>query len=102
MDRRNKLLERGFDQPKKNTITSKAVQNSLLTAEAVATASTLESLNNIANFSSYYKAIPGGTYQETLKYVDKPMPDNRNGIRLNLSQQRLHTEMINMQYVNKN
>lgn len=95
-ERRNRLMEKGTETQKRSSAAIKAVQNSLLTAEAQSLASALESLNNIP--SLYYKAIPGGTYQEPVKYVDKPLPDNRAGRRLNFSQQQLHNKMTDMQY----
>lgn len=98
IERRNKLLERGNDLQKKNSLVAKTVQNSLLTAEAISLANALEALNRIPNINGYYKAIPGGTYQEPIRYVDKSLPDNRAGRRLNFSQEQLHNQMKDMQY----
>lgn len=98
IERRNKLLERGNDLQKKNNLVAKTIQNSLLTAEAISLANALEALNNIPNINSYYKAIPGGTYQDVIRYVDKSLPDNRAGRRLNFSQEQLHNQMKDMQY----
>lgn len=95
-ERRSRLLEKGSEAQKRSAAITKTIQNSLLTAEAQSLASALESLNNIP--SLYYKALPGGTYQEPVKYVDKPLPDNRAGRRLNYSQQQLHNQMTDMQY----
>lgn len=44
--------------------------------------------------------IPGGTYKEEVKLVDKQINDNKNGLRNGLAQQILHEEMVNMQYQN--
>ena len=85
----------------KSSIIDKTIKNSLLTAEAAAQLVAFESLNNIPGLVLYSKAIPGGVYQETLKYVDKVLPDSRNGLRLNLSQERLHNKLIDLQYRTK-
>ena len=89
------------EEKKKSNIVAKTIQNSLITAEAAAQAAAFESLNNIPSFALYSKTIPGGVYQETIKYVDKILPDSRNGLRLNLSQERLHTRLIDLQYDTK-
>lgn len=86
------------DEKKKSALVTKTIQNSLVTAEAAAQAAAFESLNNIPSFALYSRALPGGVYQETIKYVDKVLPDSRNSIRLNLSQELLHTRMIDLQY----
>ena len=83
---------------KKSPALSKTVQNGLVTAEAISLASALESLNNLAAFMPYYAALPGGVYQDVLKYADKKLPDARNSVRLNLAQQQLHTQLVNLQY----
>lgn len=85
----------------KSSIIDKTIKNSLLTAEAAAQLAAFESLNNIPGITLYSKAIPGGVYQETLKYVDKVLPDSRNGLRLNLSQERLHNKLVDLQYRTK-
>lgn len=98
-ERNSKLLKKEQqDEKKKSALVAKTVQSSLVTAEAAAQAAALEALNNIPSFALYSRALPGGVYQETLKYVDKGMPDNRNGLRLNLSQDRLHKQLIDLQY----
>lgn len=85
----------------KSSMVDKTIKNALLTAEAATQLAAFESLNNIPNFALYSKAIPGGVYQETLKYVDKVLPDSRNGLRLNFSQERLHNKLIDLQYGTK-
>lgn len=72
--------------------------NGLLDPKAEATAKALEALNNIPNFAQYSVAIPGGVYQDVLKYVDKSMPDSRSGLRMNYAQDRLHTKLTDLQY----
>jgi hypothetical protein len=75
-----------------------AINSALMTAEAEAKAAELFSMNIIPN--TYYVAIPGGTYEETVTLVDKKLPDNRQGLRMGLSQQLLHEKMMNAQYEN--
>ena len=50
--------------------------------------------------SSYYTAIPGGTYQETIKLIDGKLPDAKKGLRVNLATQILHQKMMDLQYAN--
>lgn len=99
LERNNRFFKK--DQPadkKKAELVNKTVQNSLITAEAASKAAAFESLNNIPNFAVYSKALPGGVYQETIKYVDKVLPDSRNRLRLNYSQESLHNKMVDLQY----
>lgn len=98
-ERNSRLLKKEQqEEKKKSMIVAKTIQNSLITAEAAAQSAAFESLNNIPSFALYSRAIPGGVYQETIKYVDKVLPDSRNGLRLNLSQERLHNRLIDLQY----
>lgn len=85
-------------EPKEKKLKDSKSSNSLLTAQAVAQAAALEALNNIPEFKLYNVSLPGGVYQETIKYKDKILPDSRNSQRLNLSQQRLHNTMVESQY----
>lgn len=75
-----------------------AVNSSLLTAEAEAQAAELIAMNVIP--SSYYLTIPGGSYEESVKLVDKKLPDSRKGLRMGLAQQLLHEKMVESQYKN--
>lgn len=98
-ERNNRLLKKDQqDDKKRSTLVAKTIQNSLITAEAAAKAASFESLNNIPNFTAYSKALPGGVYVETLKYVDKVLPDSRNRLKLNFSQESLHNKMVDSQY----
>lgn len=100
--RNSRLLKKEQqEEKKKSTIVAKTIQNSLITAEAAAQSAAFESLNNIPSFALYSKALPGGVYQETIKYVDKGLPDSKNRLRLNLSQERLHNSLTGLQYGNK-
>lgn len=62
----------------------------------------IRQMNEIANLAviaqGYNKTISGGTYEETIQLVDSKLPDNGTGLRNNLAQQRLHNELVDMQY----
>lgn len=72
--------------------------NVLITDETIEHLKELEAVNNAAAFKLYSMAMPGGTYPETIKYVDKVLPDSRSSRRLNLSQQQLHNSLVDLQY----
>ena len=77
-----------------------AVDSSALFAESFAQGLMLQQMNNAVNVNTYLnKTIPGGVYQETVQLDGGKLPDNRNGQRMNWSTQRLHEEMINLQYM---
>jgi hypothetical protein len=61
-------------------------------------ASQLEMLNNIPGFDLYKVSIPGGVYNEVLRYPDKKLPDSRNARRFGLAQDSLHKAMVDLQY----
>ena len=58
----------------------------------------LTAMNGLS--SSYYTAIPGGTYQETIALIDSKLPDAKKGLRVNLATQILHQKMVDLQYAN--
>ena len=60
--------------------------------------SQLEMLNNIPGFDVYKISIPGGVYNDVLRYPDKKLPDSRNARRLGMSQEALHKTMVDLQY----
>ncbi len=52
-----------------------------------------------ANVTTYLnKTIQGGTYTETTELNGGTMPDNKKGRRMNWSTQKLHDELVNLQY----
>ena len=52
-----------------------------------------------ANVTTYLnKVIQGGTYTETTELNGGTMPDNKKGRRMNWSTQKLHDELVRMQY----
>lgn len=91
----------GLTEPAEKKLNGDKRGHALITAQTTAQAAALLALNNIPNFRSYTVALPGGIYQETIKYKDKILPDSRNSQRLNLSQQRLHNTMVESQYQRK-
>lgn len=77
-----------------------AIDSSALFAESFAQGLMLQQINNAVNVNSYLvKTVPGGVYVETVKLDGGKIPDNRNGQRMNWSTQRLHEEMIRLQYI---
>lgn len=100
LQKSGKLMKKEQQDTAKKSI-SKIGQNALITAEAAAQAAKFEALNNPQGFNLYNKSLPGGVYQDTLKYANKSIPDSRIGLRLNLSQERLHNMMIDLQYSSK-
>ena len=73
------------------------VSVALMTAEAVAQAEALLSMNaQIVNYE--LNNIPGGTYLEDASYLSAQLPDNNSGARNGLAQQILHNEMVESQY----
>lgn len=93
-------LTKGSTEARKRSVAQHVtVQNALLTAEALAQAAAFTALNNIPNFSSYSKQIPGGVYQDSLKYTDKVLPDNRSARRLSGAQESLHNAILESQYI---
>lgn len=72
--------------------------NSLITTRTIEQLKELEAANNAMAFKLYSIAMPGGTYPETVKYVDKILPDSRNSRRLSLGQQQLHNSLVDLQY----
>jgi len=76
-------------------------RNLLLTAQALKLAQSLEALNNLPGLAAYSQQVPGGVYKDVLQYADKKLPDSSNSRRLNLSQQRLHNQLVDLQYMTK-
>jgi hypothetical protein len=60
--------------------------------------SQLEMLNNIPGFELYKLSIPGGVYNDVLRYPDKKLPDSKDARRLGLAQEKLHKAMVDLQY----
>jgi len=72
---------------------------SALFADSFAQGLALQQMNNSVNVNSYIAAtIPGGAYKDTKQLDGGKLPDNSSGKRMNWATQKLHEEMINMQY----
>jgi len=68
-------------------------------AEGLAQTLMLQQMNAAINVTVYLKKeLPGGTYKETIILEGGNLPDNKNGRRMNWSTQKLHEELVNMQY----
>lgn len=81
------------EQTKKAQALKKSSTNVLAntaTAQALEAASVLPKVYNISLF--------GGTYSDSIKLLDKRLPDSRNSQRLSSSQELLHTRMVDQQY----
>ena len=78
-------------------IDRKSVASPLSPADADK-ASQLEMLNDIPGFELYRVSIPGGVYNDVLRYPDKKLPDSRNARRLGLAQENLHNALVDLQY----
>ena len=75
-----------------------AANTSSMFAQALSQSLALQSMNAAINMNSYYAAtINGGEYRESVTLSDSNIPDNSRALN-NMSQQKLHKEMIDMQY----
>ena len=97
-ERNSRWVKKEPESKKKSDVVSSTIKNALLTAEAAEQAATFQAMNTTPNFALYFKALPGGVYQETIKYVDKGMPDSKNRLKLNFSQEQLHNRLTGLQY----
>lgn len=76
-----------------------AVDNNQMMADAFAQAQMLQAMNNAIPMNSYYVGtIDGGTYNETVTLDGGQIRDNPAGRRNNMAQQKLHKDMVDMQY----
>jgi len=99
-EKKQKELKKAAEEKKKKIeqIANKAIQNTLLTANAVAQADAFFAMNNIKGFESYSVSMPGGTYKDAVRLQDAKLPDNVKALRGNLTQQNLHKKMVEEQY----
>lgn len=81
------------EQLKKPQVLKKSATNSLAD---LTVSRALESANTLP--VSYNRTLFGGVYSDSVKLVDKRLPDSKNSLRLNYIQELLHTRMINQQY----
>jgi hypothetical protein len=76
-----------------------AVDNSAMFAESFAQGLMLQQMNNAVNVSTYTnKEMEGGSYKETVSLDGGNIPDNRSGRILNRASDKLHKDMVDMQY----
>ena len=76
----------------------KVLTTPLVSPEDSQRASQFEMLNNIPGFNLYSMSMPGGVYNDVLRYPDKNLPDNRRARGLGIAQDRLHKAMVDSQY----
>ena len=74
-------------------------KNTIVTAENESLAKQLELMNVLP--SNYSLGLPGGVYNDVLRYPDKKMLDSKFAKRLSLSQEQLHDRLIELQYNKK-
>ena len=78
------------------------VDTSILSSNIIAQDLLMFAMTRSVAIESYYdKKLVGGTYKETVVLSDGDLPDNKRGARVGLAQQLLHTEMVSMQYNQK-
>lgn len=94
----NKRQEEERSRKGKEDDRKKSVTNSLLSLKDTEIAIQFEKMNDIPGFNLYSVSLNGGVYNETLRYPDKILPDNRRGRSIGLAQERLHEIMVNSQY----
>jgi len=92
-DRRRMAAEKKQDRLEKAL---GAVNSALMTASAEAKAAELFALSMIP--TTYVTSLPSGTYEDTLDFSSKKLPDNNKGRRVGLAQQVLHEKMVDSQY----
>ena len=91
------------DKEKKNKkrkeIGLAAARDTVMSSEAIAQEAMLQAMNSVPNFESYVSmTMSGGTYADTLQYVQTQVPENKKALRVGLAQQILHDQMVNNQY----
>ena len=74
------------------------VDNSALFSQAFDQAAVLQQMNSAVNMAPYYSAyIAGGTYNDVLNLDGGNIKDNKRAFR-NMANDKLHNEMVDMQY----
>ena len=106
LERQAQLDEEDEAQRKERLEKTKSDMEKLLGGINTKLMSDLAQLQESAYFSvnlfptSYYNPLQGGTYEDALQLIDAELPDNKEGRRVNYTQQKLHEEMIQSQYDN--
>lgn len=99
-ERKANILRKKREDDERLEVMLGFVNTSLLSDGQIIRHEMLKATNNLSNV--YYATISGGTYPETMKLIDKKMPDSKSGARTNLAQQVLHQKMVESQYNNNN
>lgn len=94
-EKRNQLTN---TERKNDKLKEKSPSYSPLSAADNLSATQFELLNNIPGFELYKIAMPGGVYNDILKYSDKKLPDSKDARRLGLAQENLHRMLVDLQY----
>jgi hypothetical protein len=91
--------DKGEDEDKERLETALAAsENALTIGVGMSQNALLQAMNTATNLNGYYAAsLQGGNYRETTVLIDKNIPDNKRAFR-SMSQQKLHTDMVNQQY----
>ena len=97
-DRKTMLAKKRGEDDERLGVLLGIVNTDALSQEQLVLHGQLTSTNSLT--SSYYAAIPGGTYQETIALIDSKLPDAKKGLRVNLATQILHQKMVDLQYAN--
>jgi len=97
-DRKTMLAKKRGEDDERLGVLLGIVNTDALSQEQLVLHGLLTSTNSLT--SSYYAAIPGGTYQETIALIDSKLPDAKKGLRVNLATQILHQKMVDLQYAN--
>ena len=78
------------------------VDDSILASNIIAQDLLMFAMTRSIAIDSYYtKKLAGGEYKEKVVLIGGELPDNKRGARVNLAQQLLHTEMVSLQYNQK-
>tara|TARA_R110000782_G_scaffold204899_1_gene293303 strand:- start:2219 stop:3088 length:870 start_codon:yes stop_codon:yes gene_type:complete len=78
------------------------VDTSILASNIIAQDLLMSAMTRSIAIDSYYdKKLAGGVYKEKIVMAGGELPDNKRGARVGLAQQLLHTEMVSMQYNEK-
>ena len=99
-ERKATLLRKKRENDERLEVMLGFVDTSLLSDGQLIQHEMLKATNYLS--SAYYVAISGGSYPETIKLIDKKLPDGKSGVRTNLTQQVLHQQMVDSQYNNNN
>ena len=97
-DRKTMIAKKRMESDERLEVLLGIVNTHALSQEQLIKHGQLTAMNGLS--SSYYTAIPGGTYQETIALIDSKLPDAKKGLRVNLATQILHQKMMDLQYAN--